>query len=96
MSPRRSEVPPEPLGCHVAERAHQLARLRQILPLRELGQAEVGHPDVAHRVQQEVRRLDVAVQHAAQMGVLQGVGHLGTDPCDLAKVPVLARGDQRR
>ena len=31
-------------------------------------------------VQQEVRRLDVAVENALLVGVLQGVGHLHADP----------------
>ena len=31
-------------------------------------------------VQQQVRRLDVAVEDALPVGVLQGVGHLDADP----------------
>ena len=40
---------PQPLGRHVSERSDQLARLRQVVPLFELGQAEVSDPDVARR-----------------------------------------------
>ena len=50
------------------------------------GQAEVGDPDVALRVEQQVRRLDVAVQDALVMGVLQGVGHLIADCGDLLPI----------
>ena len=44
-----------------------------------LGQAEVGHPDGAAGVQQQVRRLDVAVEDALLVGVLQRLGHLHAD-----------------
>ena len=87
---------PESLGRHVAERPDQLARLRAVGALLELRQAEVGDPDVAHRVQEQVRRLDVAMQHAATVGVLQGVGHLDADSRDLAEVPQLAQAAERR
>src|SRR5262245_65000155 len=38
------------------------------------GQPEVGHPDGAPGVEQQVRRLDVAVQHPLTRRVGQGVG----------------------
>ena len=53
-----------------------------------LGQAEVGDPDVARVVQQQVGRLDVAVQDALAGGVGQGVGHLHADAGHA--LPVLA------
>ena len=40
------------------------------------GQAEVGDPEVAADVEQEVGGLDVAVQHPLLVGVLQGLGGL--------------------
>ncbi len=89
-------MPPEPLGRHVAQRSHHLARLGQFVSLFELGQAEVGDPDVPQRVQEQVRRFDIAVQDATSMGVLHGVGHLCPDPRDFAKVPQLAQIAERR
>ena len=61
---------PEPLGGHVAERAQDVAGLGQpvVLPL---GQAEVGDPDHPLGVEQQVRRLDVAVDDPAGVGVGQ-------------------------
>ena len=44
-----------------------------------LGQAEVGDPDDARGVQQQVRRLDVAVDDAAGVGVGQPLRRLAAD-----------------
>jgi hypothetical protein len=53
-------------GGHVAGGADNGARLRQALPtLDALGQAEVGDVRLALRVQEDVGRLEVAVQDAA-------------------------------
>ena len=54
--------------------------MRQVLLVVGLGQAEVGHPDGPVGVEQQVRRLDVAVEDPLVVGVLQGVGHLDADP----------------
>jgi hypothetical protein len=72
-----------------------IARFGQVGAVLELGQAEVRHPDVAEGVEQEVRRLDVAVQDVAGVGIGQGVGDLGAEPGDLAEVPGLGRPDER-
>ena len=47
------------------------------------GDAEVGQPGVALR-QEDVLRLDVAVDHVAGVGVLQGLGDLAGDPDGVA------------
>ena len=78
----RVALPREPLRGHVADGAQDVAGVRQVVGLGRLGQAEVGHPDVAVVVQQEVRRLDVAVEDALAVGVLQRLGHLDADPGD--------------
>jgi hypothetical protein len=54
--------------------------------LGALGQAEIGDPGVAGGVQQDVRRLDVAMEEAAAVGVVQGLGNLPADPRDGAGV----------
>jgi hypothetical protein len=41
------------------------------------GHAEVGHPDPALLVEEQVRRLDVAVHQAASVRVGEALGHLG-------------------
>ena len=63
----------EPLGGHVAERAQDVAGPGQVVVV-DLGQAEVADPDDALGVEQEVRRLDVAVEDAAGVRVGQGRG----------------------
>ena len=51
----------------------------EVLLVVRLGQPEVGHPDRPLRVQEQVRRLDVAVQDPLLVGVLQRLGHLHAD-----------------
>ena len=67
---------------HVAQGSDEHVGLRDVVMLHRLGQAEVRDPDDALCVQQEVGRLDVAVQGVVGMGVLQGFGHLPTDQGD--------------
>ena len=76
----------EPLRGHVPQGPDQVLRLRQVVPLLELGQAEVGDPDVPQRIQDQVGRLDVAVQDTSLVRVSQGVGDLGAQPGDFAIV----------
>ena len=70
----------ESLGRHVSDRAHDVAGTGQVAVAGDLGQAEVGDPDRAVGVEQEVRRLDVAVEDAVLMGIIECLGHLETDP----------------
>ena len=77
------------LRRHVVQRPHHLAgagqRHLQRIPVRELGQTEVGDLQLAAFVQQQVLRLDVAVDDAVVMGVLQGRADLRHDGQRLAR-----------
>ena len=76
----RVAPPREAFRGHVANRAQDIAGAGQILGLERLGQPEVGHPDVSLRVQQQVRRLDVAMENALPVGVFERQGDLKADP----------------
>ena len=68
-------------GRHVVERAHDLcvAGERGVLGagLKQLGQTEVGDLHMAGAVEEDVVGLDVAVDHALVVGVLERVANLG-------------------
>ena len=82
-----AERPPAPglLGAQVAEGPDHVAGLGQVAAVEEAGQAEVGDPEVAGRVEQEVRRLDVAMEDAQAVGVGEGLGRLQGQPGRLAR-----------
>ena len=66
------------LGAHVGGRAQHLALERhRDLARVALGQAEVHDVRAARRRRHDVRRLDVAMDHALLVGVVQGVGDGG-------------------
>jgi hypothetical protein len=48
----------------------------------EAGQAEIGDPDLALAVEHQIRRLDVAVNDALFMRVVQGVSRVGDERGD--------------
>ena len=80
----RVRLADEPLGGQVAQRADHVARARQlVIPLR-LGQAEVGHPERPLDVQQQVGRLDVAMDDPVGVRVGQRLRRLHGHPCHLA------------
>src|SRR5262245_36836667 len=62
-------------GRHVRRRSENLAAECEVAVARDpLGQAEVGDPHAALAVDEDVRRLKVAVQSALLMGVVNGFG----------------------
>ena len=69
------------LRSHKIRRAHRHVRLRQPAESRValLRQAEVGHLHRTLHVDQNVRWLDVAVNHPARVRILQRVAHMGGD-----------------
>lgn len=66
--------------AHVAQRAEKIARQGQAGVVLHAGQAEVGDPDVPPRVEEQVRRFDVAVDHPHLVRVLQRLGDLHAEP----------------
>ena len=86
MSVRWSTPPPGQrlLGAHVPERADHVAGAREAEVAGESGQAEVGDPDRAVGVDQEVGRLDVAMEDTQAMGVVQRIRRLEAQPGGIA------------
>ena len=84
------------LGTHVAERAQHVAGHRDVGAALRLGQSEVRDPKVPARVDHQVRRLDVAMDHAQIVGVLEGLGRLSPQPGDRAVVLRTLGGNARR
>ena len=73
------------LGAHVAERADDVAGERDAAVVLNPREAEVGDPELALQVEQQVRRLHVAVDDAVVVGVLQGFGRFFAEPGDAAE-----------
>ncbi len=74
-------VDPDPvgqglLGAHVPQRPQHIARHRQAGVALEPRQAEVGDPEIAAIVDQDVGGLDVPVEHLQLVGVLERLGRL--------------------
>ena len=89
MSVRRStraRCPRRLLGAHVAERAGQVAGERQAGVPLHVGHAEIGDPEVAAPVQQQVGRLDVAVDDPLVVCVAERLGGLDAQPGDRAEI----------
>ena len=73
----RAAIDPVPLapgllGAHVGRRPGEPGSLAEVLVLQR--QPEVGHERLARGVEQDVGRLDVAVDQAPGVGVVQGLG----------------------
>ena len=76
--PTAASLAPGLLRRHVAGRAHDLTRAGQTaVALELLRQPEVGDPRVAVLVEQDVARLEVAVNHAALVGIVDRFGNRG-------------------
>ena len=64
------------LGTHVPQGAEQVARARQIEVGLAAGQAKIGDPEITGVVDEQVRGLDVPVDDALLVGMLEGDGCL--------------------
>ncbi len=71
----------EPLGRDEAQRADDISA-RNVFSIRFVGQTEIGDPDSSLEVDQQIGRLDIAVQHAIRMRIRQRPGCLFADPRD--------------
>ena len=72
------------LRGHVVGRAQHAAFGRDAGAAIELGDAKVGELDVVLGVDQQVRRLEVAMDDAAVVGVLERLGDRDADAGDFA------------
>ena len=79
------------LGARVAERAQELARDREPGIADDLGQAEVGDPELRPEVQQQVARLDVPMHDPRLVGVLQRQRRLPPQPGHPIEIPAAVR-----
>ena len=70
----------KPLRRHVSHRAHDVAGVGHVVGVDGLCQAEVGDPDVAASIQEQVRRLDVAMEDSLCVRMGQSIGNLDADP----------------
>ena len=81
------------LGRHVLRRAGHDAALRQAGVVDGAGQTEIGELDPLDAVlQQDVRRLDVAMHQALGVGRGQALRGLDADAQDLPSRPAARRG----
>lgn len=78
----------ELFGGHVPQRAEDVAGVRQVLLVGRLGEAEVGDPDAAAGVEQQVAGLHVAMDDALLVGVVEGLGRLHADAGHALEVDV--------
>jgi hypothetical protein len=80
------------LGAHVGRRAHGRAALGDVfVSVGGAGDPEIGHQRVAVPGEEQVFRLDVAMDHALFVGVLQCFGRVAGDPERLVhRQPALA------
>ncbi len=92
----RSALAGRLLRAHVAQRAEQIAGARQPGAGVKLRQAEIGDPEVAAAVDEQVGGLDVAVDDAELMGMLQRLGGLDREAGERPEEAVAARCPLRR
>ena len=78
----RSAMPRRLLGAHVCRRSQDHAGSRHLeVGLDPLGQAEVGDVRMPLVIDQDVGRLQVAMQDAPHMGMVHSLGRLGQKRC---------------
>ncbi len=83
----------ESLRSGVTQRASHLAGTGEILLFEDLGQAEIGDPQCTLMIEQQVGRLDIAMQDALSVRIGQRLGRLHAEPGDEARQGDNERGD---
>jgi len=69
------------LGCDVTRRAEDCERAREIgTGVEPFGQSEIGHEWFTATVEQDVSRLEIAMQNRVLMRVLDSMRHFGHKP----------------
>ena len=84
------------LGTHIPQRSHEVAGHRHAGVGFQARQAEVGNPKLTRGVNEQVRRLHVAVDDAVLMGVIERFGSLDAQLRDGAKVFAAIENRERR
>jgi hypothetical protein len=79
------------LGTHVRGRAHDARAAEGARALHHLRDAEVGEEGVAARVEEDVARLEIAVDDAARVRLVERLGHAADDAADLGEAERAAR-----
>jgi hypothetical protein len=74
------------LGAHVVRRAHEVPRDREALQIEVLGDPEVRELRNEITIDEDVRRLDVPVDHASRVSVREAVRQLSDESRDLSEV----------
>ena len=69
----------KPFRRHVKQCPDDLTGNGQLFAPLVFGQAEVGDPDLALRIEQQIRRLDVTMKNALLMGIFKRIGDLHAD-----------------
>ena len=64
------------LGTHIAQRAEQIARARELHVGMKLRQTEIGDPEIAAPIKQQIAGLDVAMDDAHRVGMIECHGRL--------------------
>ncbi len=83
----QAALSPRLLWAHIAQGAHQFTSGAQAGMTLQQRNAEIGNPQVAAPVHQQVGRLDVAVDHTLLMRMVQGLGRIDAQLGHVAEVP---------
>ena len=80
------------LGRHIAWRAHQVAGRSIARAAHDLGNAKVGEHGASTLGEEDVRGLDVAMDHTCLVGVMEPIQHVEQDTACVAEGHILVAG----